>query len=198
MGTPFAYDMGEGAVSAEAIADPPPFERTRSAVHYDGLARTMVHRLKYMDRTDLAVVMAGWMTRAGGELVGRSDCLVSVPLHGRRYLARRYNQSAELARALSKRTGLPYLPGALARKKATRSQVGLGANARIDNVRGAFAVPDAAKPQLSGRSPLLIDDVYTTGATGEVGDEHAAAGRSGPCFGADLYQGCPGTPVNTI
>ncbi len=165
MGTPFAHSMGEGAVSAEAIAEPPPFERARSAVRFDDLARTMVHRLKYMDRTDLAVVMAGWMARVGGELIEQSDFLVSVPLHRRRFLARRYNQSAELARALSNRTALPYLSGALVRKKATRSQVGLGTEARIDNVRGAFAVPDAARPLVLGRSLLLVDDVYTTGAT---------------------------------
>ena len=165
MGTPFAHDMGEGSVGAEAIADPPPFERARSAVHYDDLARAMVHRLKYVDRTDLALVMAGWMARAGHELIGGSDRLVSVPLHRRRFLARRYNQSAELARALSRQTGLHYLPGALVRKKATRSQVGLGVEARIDNMRGVFAVPDAAKSLVLDRSLLLVDDVYTTGAT---------------------------------
>jgi len=66
LGTPFAHDMGDGLLSAEAIADPPPFRRVRSAVQYDALARAMVHRLKYNDRTDLAPVMARWMARAGG------------------------------------------------------------------------------------------------------------------------------------
>ncbi len=124
-----------------------------------------MHRLKYMDRTDLAPVMADWMARAGQEVIEKSEYLISVPLHRRRFLARRYNQSAELARALSTRTSLPYLSGALVRKRATRSQVGLGSNARADNVRGAFIVPEAEKARVLGRSLLLVDDVYTTGAT---------------------------------
>ncbi len=165
MGTPFAHKHGDGAVCAEAIADPPPFAHARSAVHYDDLARRLVHRLKYMDRTDLAPVMADWMTRAGQEVIDKSEYLISVPLHRRRFLARRYNQSAELARALSTRTSLPYLSGALVRKRATRSQVGLGINARADNVRGAFVVPEAEKARLLGRNLLLVDDVYTTGVT---------------------------------
>lgn len=165
MGTPFAHELSDGAVCAEAIANPPPFAHARSAVHYDDLARGLVHRLKYMDRTDLAPVMADWMTRAGQEVIEKSEYLISVPLHRRRFLARRYNQSAELARALSVRTSLPYLSGALVRKRATRSQVGLGINARADNVRGAFIVPEAEKARLMGRSLLLVDDVYTTGAT---------------------------------
>lgn len=165
LGTPFAHDMGDGLLSAEAIADPPPFRRVRSAVQYDALARAMVHRLKYNDRTDLAPVMARWMARAGASLIEEADCLLSVPLHRRRLLARRYNQAAELARALSAQTGRPYLSGALIRRKATRSQVGLAAPARTDNVRGAFEVPDDARSALFGRAVVLVDDVYTTGAT---------------------------------
>src|SRR6185312_6957488 len=65
MGTPFSHDMGEGFLSAEAIANPPPFGRARAAVSYDGVARRMVQGLKYSDRTDLALWMSGWMARAG-------------------------------------------------------------------------------------------------------------------------------------
>ena len=61
MGTPFTHDMGEGFLSAEAIADPPPFERARAAAAYSGVARQMVQALKYHDRTDLAPWMARWM-----------------------------------------------------------------------------------------------------------------------------------------
>ena len=165
LGTPFAHDMGDGLLSAEAMADPPPFRRARSAVHHEALARAMVHRLKYNDRTDLAPVMARWMARAGTTILEESDCILSVPLHRRRLLARRYNQAAELARSLSRQVELPYLPDALIRRKATRSQVGLAAAARVDNVRGAFHVPDEARAVLFGRTVLLVDDVYTTGAT---------------------------------
>jgi predicted amidophosphoribosyltransferase len=97
MGTPFSHDMGEGFLSAEAIANPPPFERARAAVSYDGVARRMVQGLKYSDRTDLAPWMARWMARAGAELLDDADVIVPVPLHRRRFLRRRSRASRSRA-----------------------------------------------------------------------------------------------------
>jgi len=68
----------------EAIADPPAYARARAAVRYDDVARTLVHALKYQDRTDLAPAMGRWMARAGRELLDEADMLVPVPLHWRR------------------------------------------------------------------------------------------------------------------
>ncbi len=165
MGTPFSIDLGENMLSAEAIANPPPFARARSAVVYQGVARRLVQGLKFRDRTDLAPWMARWMLRAGGELMPEGDLVIPVPLHRARFLARRFNQSAELARAVARGGGLDYAPEALVRVRRTRQQVGLGAREREANVRGAFRVPDASLPQIKSRSIILVDDVYTTGAT---------------------------------
>ncbi|MFZ2099332.1 MAG: ComF family protein, partial [Oricola sp.] len=108
---------------------------------------------------------ANWMLRAGRQLIEESDVIVPVPLHARRYLARRYNQSAELSRAIATATGLAFQPGALLRRKATRQQVGLTALERHANVRGAFHVPPEQEIVVAGRDVLLVDDVFTTGAT---------------------------------
>jgi len=165
MGTPFTHDMGEGFLSAEAIANPPPFERARAAVAYGGVARRMVQALKYGDRTDLAPWMARWMLRAGAELLPDTDCIVPVPLHWRRFFTRRFNQSAELARAVAALSGKPFEPAAIRRVKVTRQQVGLGLSERQDNVRAAFRVPPESDILVRGRRILLVDDVYTTGST---------------------------------
>jgi ComF family protein len=165
MGTPFIHDMGEGFLSAEAIADPPPFERARAAASYSGVARNMVQGLKYQDRTDLAPWMARWMARAGAELLAEADIIVPVPLYWQRFFKRQFNQSAELGRALSRLCGRPMAPTAVLRVKATRPQVGLERQQREDNVRAAFKVPDEARILIEGRRVLLVDDVYTTGAT---------------------------------
>lgn len=165
LGTPFTHDMGDGAVSPEAIASPPPFRRARSAVVYDGIARELVHGLKFRDRTDIAPWIAQWMARAGAELIADADAIVPVPLHARRLFWRQFNQAAELARALSRRSGKPLLTDAVLRVRPTRQQVGLGARAREDNVRGAFRVPPTAEIDVKGRTLLVIDDVYTTGTT---------------------------------
>jgi ComF family protein len=165
LGTPFAHEMGEGAVSPAAIADPPPFARARSAVAFGGVARDIVHNLKYRDRTDLAPWMAKWMARAGAELLADADVVVPVPLHRRRFFTRRFNQSAELARHLSAQRGLKFAPELVERIKRTRQQVGLERRAREDNMRGAFAVPKVMRERVKGAKVLVVDDVYTTGAT---------------------------------
>ena len=165
LGTPFTHDMGEGAVSPAAMANPPPFARARSAVAYGGVVRRVVQNLKYRDRTDLAPWMAGWMVRAGAELVRDAQLVVPVPLHRGRFFWRRFNQSAELARHVARRAGLPLAVDAVERARKTRQQVGLSARAREVNVRGAFRVPEPAEIAVRGRRILVVDDVFTTGAT---------------------------------
>ncbi len=165
LGIPFAYDLGSGALSAEAIADPPPFDRCRAVARYDDVARRLVHGLKYRDRLDLAAWMGGWMARAGAELLAEADVVVPVPLHRRRLWGRRFNQSALLAGAVADQAKRPFAPLALQRIRATRQQVGLSASERDRNVRGAFRVDRMERMAVAGRRVLLVDDVYTTGAT---------------------------------
>src|SRR4051812_6375716 len=106
LGIPFVYDPGPDLLSMEAIANPPAWQRARAAVRYDDVARTLVHALKYQDRTDLAPAMARWMARAGEELLVDAHALVPVPLHWRRGWSRRYNQSGALARVISRQSGV--------------------------------------------------------------------------------------------
>src|ERR1700731_3269712 len=140
LGIPFVYDSGPGLLSMEAIADPPAYARARAAVRYDDVARTLVHALKYQDRTDLAPTMGRWMARAGRELLDGADALVPVPLHWRRGWSRRYNQSGALARVIERGTGVPVAGSALRRVKPTRQQIGLTRSERATNVQGAFQV----------------------------------------------------------
>jgi len=165
LGLPFEVSLGPGALSAEAIADPPPFDRARAAVVYNEVARALVSKLKYGDRPELARFCARLMAQAGHELWGPDAVLVPVPLHRARQFSRRYNQSTELARVLSRLTGIPVEPTLVRRKKNTRQQVGLSGDARQRNVGGAFAGSDELPVRLKGRRIILVDDVVTTGST---------------------------------
>jgi ComF family protein len=165
LGLPFEVSLGPDARSAEAIADPPPFERARSSVLYNDIARRLVGRLKYGDRPELARFCARLMVQAGHELWRDDAVLVPVPLHRARLLSRRYNQSGELARALERLTGLPVEPSLVVRRRRTRQQVGLSADARQRNVAGAFAANPNLVEKLRGKRIVLVDDVITTGAT---------------------------------
>src|SRR6188474_2907922 len=165
LGIPFAYDPGPGLLSMEAIANPPAYDRARATVRYDDISRALVHSLKYGDRLDLAPTMGQWMARAGRELLADADALIPVPLHWRRQWARRFNQSAALAGAISALCHVPVAHGSLKRVRATPQQVGLSKTERADNVQGAFRVPAEHRADIAGRRVVLIDDVLTSGAT---------------------------------
>jgi ComF family protein len=168
LGTPFAYDQGEGALSAAALADPPAWDRARAAVLFEDEAAKLAHALKYRDRPEAGLLMARLMARAGRRLVAQSDVILPVPLHWLRLWKRRFNQSALLAQHMSALSGTPWRPDVLVRARPTRAQVGLDEAARRRNVRNAFAVRPDRLAAVAGRSVLLVDDVRTTGATAEA------------------------------
>lgn len=164
-GLPFEVPAEPGTECGACIADPPPFNRHRTLWAYGPVSRALVLGLKHGDQIHTARPLAGFLARAAPDLFDSNDVLVPVPLHKWRLLRRRFNQSAVIAMALSKQTGLPTAPQGLERQRATRSQGGLTAEQRRRNVTGAFAVPARQRPLIEGQRVLLIDDVYTTGAT---------------------------------
>jgi len=165
MGVPFSYDVGDKILSAEALQDPPPFSRARAVVEHDGLAQKLVSSLKYASHTELAPWMAHWMARVAKDLLKESDMIIPIPLHPVRFWQRGYNQSAELARTLARKTNKLFYPEGLVRHKRTKQQVGLDATARRRNVATAFLVPKQALSEIENRHIVLVDDVFTTGAT---------------------------------
>jgi ComF family protein len=165
LGTPFVYDPGPEMLSMEAITNPPAYARARAAVRYDDVARTLVHALKYQDRTDLAPTMGRWMARAGRELLKTADVLIPVPLHWRRAWHRRYNQSGVLARTIERQSGVKMASETLRRIRPTEQQIGLSRPQRASNVQGAFRVARDREAWIAGRRVVLIDDVLTSGAT---------------------------------
>jgi len=179
LGIPFAYDLGAGALSAEAIADPPAFARCRAVAHFDAVARKLVHGLKYRDHLELARWMGGWMARAGADVIAEADIVAPVPLHRYRLWMRRFNQSAALAQAVARQAGKRFEPALIKRVRATAQQVGLTASERDTNVRGAFRVMPEERPAIAGRRVLLVDDVYTTGATVKAATRALLRGGAG-------------------
>lgn len=165
-GTPFEFDPGLGTLCAACQAHPPAYDKARAVMHYDEASRGPILALKHGDRLDLAPAFVRWLGRGGRDLLDEAEAILPVPLHRRRLWTRRYNQAAELARALARQTGKPALFEALVRARPTPSQGKMAsAAARRRNMRGAFQVPAGHKSAIAGRNLLLIDDVLTTGAT---------------------------------
>jgi ComF family protein len=164
-GHPFDYALGDGALCGNCLRDKPPYARARSMFRYDDTSRVLVLKLKYQDQLHLAGIYGTWLAKAGREIIIGSDFIVPVPLYYWRFVGRRYNQAALLAHALGKECGLPVIPDALLRMRATESQSGLTHSQRHTNVKGAFDANSNHAPAIKGKNILLVDDVMTTGAT---------------------------------
>lgn len=164
-GMPFGFETSDGALCGGCLENAPVFDAARAAVVYNDASRQAILDFKYGDRLHAAQTFAGWMLRAGQELIAQSDVMVPVPLHARRLWQRRFNQSALLAAALAKIAGKAHAPGVLRRLKFTVPQKGLSRTERNDNVRNAFAIDARRAADIHGKNVLLIDDVFTSGAT---------------------------------
>lgn len=160
---PFPHDIAsEGEVfCAACLDDPPVFRRGRAALIYDDASRVLILRFKHGDQLQAIRTLAPWLSEAGAELIAEADVIMPVPLHRWRFLKRRYNQAALLARRLAQMHGKKAMVDGLVRVRATPPQGRQKRDARIANVKNAFAV----RGDVKDKTVLLIDDVMTTGAT---------------------------------
>ncbi len=160
----------------------------------EGSVRQAIHRLKYHRDVALADVLAAQLLALVQALAWPITLVVAVPLGQQRLRTRGYNQAALLAFPLALGLGVPWARRALARVRETRSQVGLSASERRENVAGAFrAAPDA---RLRGATVLLVDDVMTTGATLDAAARALLAGGAAEVYAvtvarAVLRRGAP-------
>lgn len=163
-GEPVALAFHDDARCGACLADPPPFDRARAAVAYGPIARALALKLKYGRRPGIALTMARVMRRTGRTMIDGA-LVVPVPLHRWRLWSRGYNQAALIARALV-RSGEGELALELVeRARRTPPLRGMGRKERERTVAGAFRIAPGWKEAVRGRRVLLIDDVYTTGAT---------------------------------
>lgn len=168
-GIPFDFSFEEIEVGdmlcAQCIEKRPLTHQLRSAIRYDDHSKDLILRYKHADQLQAARIFIPWLHKAGAGFWTDADMLIPVPLHYFRLLRRRYNQAAILAKGLSKSTAITYRPDILVRTKATQSQGHLSSRKRRENLKNAFVVDDSLKPDIEGKTIVLIDDVATSGAT---------------------------------
>jgi ComF family protein len=156
--------MGPGHLCGACRRHPPRFY-LRAAARYGDTMREAIHAFKFAGRRSLAAPLGDLLAAVGRESLPVADppLLVPVPLHRRRERERGFNQARLLAERVARHWSVPVRGDVLVRVTATLSQVDLPPEARRTNVRGAFAV---RRPELAaGRHVVLVDDIFTTGAT---------------------------------
>lgn len=159
-GEPFDARAQSDLLCADCRQQAPPFAAARSAAIYHGSMRRAVQRLKYELIPALATPLGEYLAEHC-ELPFHADCLCPVPLHTHRQKMRGFNQSLLLAEKLSLHWSLPLQADILGRTVDIPAQMRLTRSQRAKNIRGAFKV----KGTVAGMSIVLVDDVYTTGAT---------------------------------
>lgn len=159
-----------------------PWSRGRAALIYGGQGRRFVLGIKYYDRLDLVPPAASWMARAARPFLAPDLLVVPVPAHWTRVFRRRYNQASELARALAKETGLEVAPTALVRARRTEQQENKTREERFANLAGSIAPHPKRAGRLDNRRILLVDDVFTSGATLAAATEACHAGGAREVF----------------
>lgn len=152
--------LGAGDRCGHCVLHPPSFERTLAPFLYALPVDRLVQSYKYQGLLACAAWFADAMVASRPD-PARADLLVAMPLAAARQRERGFNQSLELARALSRRTSIPLAIGAVERVRETRPQADLPWDDRARNVRSAFACPT----DVAGRHIIVVDDVMTTGAS---------------------------------
>ncbi|WP_240496956.1 MULTISPECIES: ComF family protein [unclassified Thioclava] len=172
-GTPLPGESETAILCDDCLTHPRPWAQGRTVMHYSGTGRDLVLALKHGDRLDLVPPLTDWMARAAAPLLTPDTLIAPIPLHRLRLLRRRYNQAAELARALARRTGHAYCADLFNRTRATASQKGKSREERRTNLDGAITVAPRHAALLQGHPLLIVDDVMTSGATLSAATEAA-------------------------
>ena len=171
-GVPMVDATSPIVICPACLADPPDFDAARAVLAYDDISRRLVLDLKHGGRQDGLGTFGNWMAnvlplewQVDPAKMESQPFIVPVPSHWTRMVQRGFNQAARLSAALAKSSRLGWYPGLLRRHRRTPSQHGKSVSGRDRNVRGAFAVDPAGMPKLTSARIILVDDVYTTGAT---------------------------------
>lgn len=153
-----ALPIPDGDICGACLDRPPRYDRVTAVFVYHFPVDALLHAFKYGGNLAIATVLGDALGKA---VVGRPDVIIPMPLSVGRLRERGFNQALEIARRVSRCTGIPVLRDACRKVVETRPQATLPWKERAKNVRGAF-VCDA---ELRGRKVAVIDDVMTTGAT---------------------------------
>ncbi len=152
----------EGEICAKCLSNPPIYGKFRAALKYNAHSKPMILAFKHGDRAEFAKTFAIWMFH-NYKNFDNIDIIIPVPLHPTRLLKRKYNQAAVLTQEIAKLSDKEWDGLILKRIKRTDTQGRFHASQRRQNVKKAFKIKDNAK--IKDKNILLIDDVYTTGAT---------------------------------
>lgn len=186
----FCPGLREGSLCRECVEEPPPYIKARAVAPYEGQLREALHQFKFFGRKELAGPFGEVMAALAAAFfpLRPAGVVVPVPLPERRERERGFNQAALLAGVIGDILRLPVFKRALVRTRETPSQATLSREQRQANLCGAFAAGEDSSA-VAGRNVLLVDDVYTTGATASECSRALLAAGAGAVYVVTLATG---------
>lgn len=166
--TPFDFNIDDHAVCFACLKNQPLYKKARSAVVYNSHTAKIIFKFKFYDKTHLKRFMAKCMAKAASDILPDIDVLIPIPLHKRRLIYRKYNQSLLLANEIAKLSGKTVIRDFLYKTKHTAPQASLKQADRKSNLRDKFAINPKYLAQIEAYKNLnfaIVDDVITTGST---------------------------------
>ena len=159
----FPIENSKQMICAKCLTKPPKLEGLKAVFSYDNFSKNLILPFKHADRTDVVPYLSKLMYQRGKDILSDCDYIIPVPLHWQRLMKRKYNQAALLAVQLEKLSDKKCLLTTLKRIKKTENQGHKTKEERLENIKDAFFI---SRPErIKGKSIVLVDDVYTTGAT---------------------------------
>ena len=164
-GTTFSDSPAKSHLCGNCMENKTYFSCARAVVSYETIILNAIHQFKYGNNISVGALLASFMADFSFPDVDFTDysLIIPVPLHIKRLRQRGFNQSLILAQALAKKWQIPVNFSLLKRHKFTLTQTGLNKTERKQNIKGVFEVSN--KKKIAGKNVILVDDVYTTGAT---------------------------------
>ena len=164
-GISFSDSPAESHLCGDCLEKRPYFSCARGVFSYESIILNAIHQFKYKSNISIGEMLASFMADFSFPDIDFADysLMIPVPLHIKRLRERGFNQSLILARAIGEKQQIPVNFSLLKRHKFTLTQTGSNKKERKQNIKDAFEVSDQKK--ISGKNIILVDDVYTTGAT---------------------------------
>ena len=164
---PLCFGCGE----CEASGRPHAFDKGYACTVYDSVAQSVIFAFKYGSRSDIGDILGEILYDRmlsefdADELAGMYDLVIPVPIYLEKKKKRGYNHATIMAESFASRAGMKCETEALIRTRATKPMKGLGPEERKANISGAFEIRERKRSLIQDKSILLVDDIYTTGAT---------------------------------
>jgi len=164
-GTTFSDSPAENHLCGDCLEKRPYFSFARAVFSYEDIILNAIHHFKYNRNISIGEILASFMADFSFPDIDFTDysLMMPVPLHIKRLRERGFNQSLILARAIGEKQQIPVTFSLLKRHKFTLTQTSSNKKERKQNIKGAFEVSN--KKEIAGKNIILVDDVYTTGAT---------------------------------